>query len=116
MAGAPGGLVLRVTVEGTGTWGLDFWQVTPTNGLMMAAGLAPVANGAAVVLDGPEGRGYVLDGNGNQLPYVAVSGQPIELAPGLKQTLVVLAETATGVEIGDTMSVRVWVRPRRLVV
>jgi hypothetical protein len=30
--------------------------------------------------------------------------------------LVVLAETATGVEIGDTMSVRVWVRPRRLVV
>lgn len=112
----PGALYLRLTFEGTGVWGVDFLQITPTNGLAMVEGLAAVAANGAVVLNSVELQNYVLDASGYQVPYVAVSGQPIELMPNVEQRLVVLAETAAGVAIADTLSVRVWVRPRRLVV
>lgn len=112
----PGALYLRLTFDGTGTWGLDFLQITPTNGLALVEGLAAVAANGAVVLNSIEQQNYVLDASGNQVPYVAVSGQPIELAPNVEQRLMVLAETASGVAIADTLSVRVWIRPRRLVV
>lgn len=113
---SPGALYLRLVFEGTGVWGLDFLQITPTNGLALVEGLAAVASDGAVVLDSIEGQNYVLDASGNQFPYVTVSGQPIALSPNLEQRLIVLAETASGVAIADTLSVRVWVRPRRLVV
>lgn len=112
----PGALYLRLTFEGTGAWGLDFLQLTPTNGLAMVEGLAAVAANGAVVLNSVERQNYALDASGYQVPYVAVSGQPIELTPNLDQRLIVLAETADGVAIADTLSLRVWVRPRRLVV
>jgi hypothetical protein len=112
----PGALTLRLTFEGTGAWGVDFLQITPTNGLAVVDGLAAVATNGAVVLDSIERQNYVLDASNYQYPTVAVSGQPIELTPNIEQRLIVLAETASGVAIADTLSVRVWVSPRRLVV
>ena len=111
-----GALILRLTIEGTGTWQMDFLQLTPTNGLAIVEGLAAVPNGAAVVLNSIEQQNYVLDAGNNQYPYIAVSGRPIEIAPAIEQRLIVLAETTGGVVIADTLSVRLWIRPRRLVV
>lgn len=112
----PGGLILRLTLEGTGTWGIDFLQLTPTNGLAIVDGLAAVPNGGAVVLNSIERAAYVLDAGGAQSPYIAMSGRPIEIAPAIDQRLIVLAETTGGVVTADTLSVRLWIRPRRLVV
>lgn len=115
-ASAYGALTLAVTFTGTGTWTLDFLQLTPTDGLALLACVAAVANSSYVVLDGIEGRRYVLTSS-SQYPYVTQSGGEILLLPAATQRLIVLADSVeAGPAIADTFVVRVWHRPRRLAV
>lgn len=111
-----GALNLSVTFTGTGTWTLDFLQLTPTDGLTMLACAAAVANSSSVVVDSIEGLRYVLTG-ASQYPYVAQSGGEVLLLPYTLQRLIVLAESGeAGPAIADTFVVRVWLRPRRVTV
>lgn len=111
-----GALNLTVMFTGTGTWTLDFLQLTPTDGLTLLACAAAVANSSSVVVDSIEDLRYVLTGSA-QYPYVAQSGGEILLLPNTLQRLIVLAESGeAGPAIADTFVVRVWHRPRRVTV
>ena len=111
-----GALTLTLTFTGTGTWTLDFLQLTPTDSLVIAAGLAPTPNNAGVIIDGIDERSYVVNTDSTQYGYVAVSGGPLLLRPGTLQRLILLCETDNGFDPAMLMLVRVWYRPRRLVV
>lgn len=109
-----GALRLSITFSGTGSWTLDFLQLTPTDGLALLSCVYSVANNEYVVLDSIEGRHYSMNGV-DQLPYVVAAGSRILLHPNRLQRIVVLASSPEGgMAIGDTFVVRVWCRPRRL--
>lgn len=107
---------LAVTFKGTGTWSFDFLQLTPTDGLGLVSCTYNIASGEHVVLDSILRRDYSLL-SGAQYPHVVASGGRIELYPNRLQRIYVLAQsTEAGVVAGDTFSVRVYCRPRRLTV
>ena len=113
---AYGELRLSVTITGTGSWTLDFLQLTPTDGLTLLSCVYAIANNEYVIADSIAGRQYALSGSA-QLPYVVASGGEILLHPNTLQRLIVLADSAeNGPSITDTFVVRVWYRPRRLTV
>jgi hypothetical protein len=114
---AYGELRLTLTVSGTGTWKIDFLQLTPTDGLALASGISSTGGNEYAVLDSIEGRDYLLQSPSSRFPYVVASGQRIYLYPNRVQRLIVLADsTEANVAIGDAFTVQVWVRPRRLTV
>lgn len=111
-----GALTLALMFTGTGTWTLDFLQLTPTDGFVLLGCATTVANSSYVVVDSIEDRRYVLTG-ASEYPYVTANGGGLMLWPGVVQRLLVLAESAqAGPAIADTFVVRVWARPRRVVV
>lgn len=113
---AYGGLRLSLSVTGTGTWSIDFLQLTPTDSLALLSTVQSVATNEFVVLDSIEGREYTQIGAA-QYPHVVASGGRIHLHPGRLQRLYVLAQSVeAAVATGDTFSVRVYYRPRRLTV
>lgn len=111
-----GALTLTLAFTGTGTWLLDFLQLTPTDSLVIAAGLAPTPNNAGVIVDSIDGRSYVVNTDSTQYGYVAVSGGPLLLRPGALQRLILLCETDNGFDPAMLTLVQVWYRPRRLAV
>ena len=111
-----GALTLALAITGAGTWTLDYLQLTPTDGLVMLGCAAAVANSSYVVADSIEERQYVLTG-ASQYPYVTANGAGVLLWPGVVQRLLVLADSVeAGPSITDAFTVRVWARPRRVVV
>lgn len=113
---AYGSLRLALGVSGTGTWSIDFLQLTPTDSLALLGCVQSVGGNEYVVMDSVEGREYTMIGSA-QYPHVVVSGGRIYLHPGRLQRLYVLAQSSeAGTSPSDTFSVRVYCRPRRLTV
>lgn len=114
---AYGELRLTLTVTGTGTWKIDYLQLTPTDGLALASGISSTGGNEFAVLDSIEGRDYLLQSPSSRFPYVVASGQRIYLYPNRVQRLIILADsTEANVAIDDAFTVQVWYRPRRLTV
>lgn len=113
-----GAVTLAVLFTGSGLAEVDFLQLTALDGYRVLRCLRRCENNEAVVDDGMEMMAYVLSGTA-VLPYVVAAGAPILLYPGLTQRLMVLAEDGQSPDpmgIAQSWSVRVWHRPRRLVV
>ena len=116
---------LALVLRGTGLGSLDVLQLTPVDSfryLEMPVPGVPVANGAVAILDGIEGRAYVLASSA-QTGLAASFGGGLLLQPGVVQRLYVLWQVHAGATagvgdapIGDTLSVRAYYRPRRLTV
>lgn len=114
---AYGEMRLVLVVSGTGTWKIDYLQLTPTDALALATSVRSVALNEYAVLDSIEERDYLLQDPASQFPYIVTSGQRIYLHPNRLQRLILLADSEeANVAIGDTFVVRVWIRPRRLTV
>lgn len=102
------------------TLNLDFVQLTPTDGFRRLYTLASspsvsFPNGGVLGMDDSDGedRLYWFDG-GKYYPLWSAEGVPLRLEPGKTQRLYFLHdEQGYGSVIGDTWSVRAWVRARR---
>lgn len=113
---AYGELRLSLTITGTGTWGIDFLQLTPTDGISLLSCVYAIGNLDAVVLDSIEDRSYILSGT-TQLPYVSHSGGQIYLHPNRLQRLIFLFDSQElNVYPPDMNLILVFYRPRRLTV
>lgn len=100
------------------TCNLDFVQITPVEYLrVVRVGGSPyvqVANNAAVVVDEIEDVAYFLT-SGSRLAGMVRDGAPVMVAPGQTQRIMMLCdESGNAMNIGRTLSVRAWYRPRRL--
>lgn len=113
-----GGMTLVLKFTGSGLGEIDFLQLTALDGYRVLQALVPCANGDALVDDGAELQAYTVSG-ATRTGYVVGAGAPILLYPGMTQRLMVLAEggmTPDTMEIAQSWSMRIWHRPRRLVV
>jgi hypothetical protein len=112
-----GELRLALVITGTGTWKIDYLQLTPTDGIALLGGISPTGLNEYAVMDSIEEREYLLQSPSSQFPYVILSGERIYLHPSRLQRLIILADSAeANVAIDDTFTVRAWIRPRRLTV
>ena len=115
---AYGALTLALTFTGVALRYLDFIQLTPMDAFTMIECVAPCANGETVVADSIENRQYIVSGSA-ELSYASASGGELLLHPGAINRLLVLQENLTGTnrgEIGETFTVIVRYRPRRLTI
>ena len=115
---AYGALTLALTFTGVALRYLDFIQLTPMDAFTMIECVAPCANGETVVADSIENRQYIVSGSA-ELSYASASGGELLLHPGVINRLLVLQENLTGTnrgEIGETFTVIVRYRPRRLTI
>lgn len=113
------GLGIRCETGGSAT--LDFIQFTPTEwGEYRRIYQSPtfsLAQGEAVVDDGPEELLYLQGTGGGHQPYFRAFGPPVHVWPGRTQRLSVLFdEFDPGFVAGSTFTARAWHRPRRLTV
>jgi hypothetical protein len=109
---------LGVAFRGVSTVGLDVMQLTMVDAFCRYdLNSISVANAAALVLDGVEGRNYI-SASGVWTPLATSFGGPIMLQPNTLQRIHVLYEIAAtaGVPITGTLGVRAYFRPRRLTV
>ena len=117
--------LLALVFRGTGVGDLDVLQLSPLDSYryleMPVPGVA-VANNAAAVHDGIEGRTYVLEGS-TRTALPTSFGGPLMLQPGVLQRIYTLWQIHAGATAGvgdapiaDTASVRLYYRPRRLTV
>ena len=107
-------LWLSLRSEASATFALDYIQLTPTESLrhLVQRGMA-VANGGAVVDDSMLGVAYHLAGSAKHAIHVQL-GQPVMLWPNEVNKIYILHDIATGSSpIANTLSVRVFYRPRR---
>ena len=104
--------------------GLDFVQLTPTDGwrrlFCLADGSPTISfgNGGQLVDDGTDGeeRIYWYEGSKRQ-PVWGAEGLPLLLEPGKTQRFYFLHdEQSYGCMVGDTWSARMWTRARRLTI
>jgi len=115
---AYGALTLALTFTGVALRYLDFIQLTPMDAFTLIECVAPCANGETVVADSIEDRQYIVSGSA-ELGYASASGGSLLLQPGVINRLIVLQENLTGTnrgEIGETFTVIVRYRPRRLTI
>ena len=116
---------LALVFRGTGLGELDVLQLTTVDSYlyleMPVPGVA-IANNAAAVHDGIEGRAYVL-ASGVRTGLPTSFGGPLLLQPGVIQRIYILWQIHAGATAGegdapiaDTASVRLYYRPRRVTV
>lgn len=109
-------LELRLRATGSSSLTVDYLLLLPTEHLRLltSRGLS-LANGDALVDDGIEEQVYVEEaGSGELFPLLAPAGGPLLLEPGKTQRLIVVHDESSGYShIDSSLSVRVWVRPRR---
>lgn len=109
---------LGVAFRGVSTVGLDVMQLTTVDSFCrFDLNSISVANAAALVLDGVEGRNYI-SASSVWTPLATSFGKPLMLQPNTLQRIHVLYEIAAvaGVPITGTFGTRAWYRPRRLTV
>ena len=106
-------LYLGMRTDSSGTLDLDFIQLTPTDSYAYITQLGyPIADDDFVTVDGIEG---VVHSDG--LPIYTSSQPTVWLFPNRQQRLIFLHnETTIAPDISNTMSVRAYVRPRRLTI
>lgn len=114
---AYGALTLALTWRGTANpVYLDVLQLSPLDSYRSIYAATPsIANNAAIVFDGIEGMTYSVTSSA-RAPIANAYNAPLMLQPNTLQRIYVLHETGTGAQIGNTFSVQVYYRPRRLVV
>lgn len=116
---------LALVFRGTGLGDLDVLQLATVDSYryleMPVPGVA-IANNAAAVHDGIEGRAYVLT-SGVRTGLPTSFGGPLLLQPGVIQRIYILWQIHAGATAGvgdapiaDTASVRLYYRPRRVTV
>jgi hypothetical protein len=111
-------LGLEFRSSGAPTDVFDVFQLTMLDAYLYAdLNSISVANNAALVLDGVEGRNYIT-ASSVWTPLATSFGGPLMLQPGTLQRIHVLYEIAAtaGVPITSTLGVRAYYRPRRLTV
>ena len=116
---------IALVFRGTGLGELDILQLTTVDSYryleMPVPGVA-VGNSATVVHDGIEGRAYVTT-SGARTGLPTSFGGPLLLQPATNQRICILWQIHAGATagvgdapVGDTASVRLYYRPRRLTV
>lgn len=110
-------IVLRLEITGPMIAELDFLQLTPLDAYRYIDLFgAAVANNAAIIDDGLEGITYVRTSSA-AAGLASPRGEPLLVFPGKTQRLIFLHETVASGNpaspITNTMSVRVYYRPRR---
>jgi hypothetical protein len=111
-------LGLEMRSSGAPTDVFDVFQLTMLDAYLYAdLNSISVANNAALVLDGVEGRNYI-SASSVWTPLATSFGGPLLLQPNTLQRIHVLYEIAAtaGVPITSTLGVRAYFRPRRLTV
>jgi hypothetical protein len=111
-------LGLEMRSSGAPTDVFDVFQLTMLDAYLYAdLNSVSVANGAALVLDGVEGRNYI-SASSVWTPLATSFGGPIMLQPNTLQRIHVLYEIAAtaGVPITGTFGTKAYFRPRRLTV
>jgi hypothetical protein len=111
-------LGLELRSSGAPTDVFDVFQLTMLDAYLYAdLNSISVANNAALVLDGVEGRNYI-SASSVWTPLATSFGGPLLLQPNTLQRIHVLYEIAAtaGVPITSTLGVRAYFRPRRLTV
>jgi hypothetical protein len=95
---------------------VDWWQITPLDGLRRYLPLpsAILDAGQTLIDDGAAGVVYVQAGAAARPGYVA-AGEPLALWPNTAQRFYLLTEDAAGAAAapGPSVTVRMWGRPRR---
>jgi len=109
---------LGIAFRGVSQISLDVMQLTMVDAFCRYdLNSISVANGAALVLDGVEGRNYI-SASSVWTPLATSFGGPIMLQPNTLQRIHVLYEIAAtaGVPITGTFGTKAYFRPRRLTV
>jgi hypothetical protein len=111
-------LGLEMRSSGAPTDVFDVFQLTMLDAYLYAdLNSISVANAAALVLDGVEGRNYI-SASSVWTPLATSFGGPLLLQPNTLQRIHVLYEIAAtaGVPITGTFGTKAYFRPRRLTV
>ena len=115
-----GALTLALYCRGPMIASLDFLQLTPLDAYRYVElfGMS-VANNARIVDDGIEERAYVVSSSVNY-PIASPRGRPLMVFPGVTQRVIALHQTVSGGNpaspIANTLSVRIYYRPRRVTI